>query len=105
MKQEFASEADVRALPQKCVVNCLGLGARKVYNDDLMVPARGQLVHLSPKQLPYLLIHKDGYIFPRSDAIILGGTFERGIEDTTPDLEICRTILKKTDASFLGNSI
>jgi glycine/D-amino acid oxidase-like deaminating enzyme len=84
-KREFASEADVHSLTQTCIVNCMGLGARRVYNDDLLVGVRGQLVHLNPKPLPWLLIHRDGYIFPRSDAIVLGGTFEKGIEDTTPD--------------------
>lgn len=99
-KKEFTSEADVHALPQKCVINCLGLGAGKVYNDDLVTPARGQLLHLKPKQLPWLLIHKDGYIFPRTDAIILGGTFEKGISDATPDPKDRLTILERNRRFF-----
>ena len=85
VQKEFTSEGDVLALPQKYIVSCLGMGARRVFNDDLMEPARGQLVHLKPRPLPWLLVHKGGYIFPRSDAIILGGTFERGIDDPTPN--------------------
>jgi D-amino-acid oxidase len=100
MQKEFQSEADVAALPQKYVVNCMGLGARKVYNDELVMGARGQLVHLKPKPLPYLLIHHDGYIFPRSDAIILGGTFEKGIEDATPVPSERQAIIDRNRAFF-----
>lgn len=100
IKQEFASEADVHALPHRCVVNCLGLGAGKVYNDELVVPARGQLVHLNPKQLPWLLVHKDGYIFPRSDAIVLGGTFERGVQDLNLDRAGREDILERNRRFF-----
>jgi glycine/D-amino acid oxidase-like deaminating enzyme len=102
VRREFNSEAEVRALPQKCIVNCMGLGSRKVYNDDLMTPARGQLIHLRPRQLPYLLVHKDGYIFPRTDAIVVGGTFEKGVEDMTPDPAMGKVILENNRRFFYG---
>jgi D-amino-acid oxidase len=103
VRQELQSEADVLKLQQKCVVNCLGLGARRVYNDDRMVGTRGQLVHLKPKPLPYLLVHQNGYIFPRSDAIVLGGTFEHGVEDATPVPSERDAIIARNRQFFFGS--
>ena len=88
----FSNADEIRNLPQRVVINCTGLGAGKIYTDTQLVPIRGQLVHLRPKDLPYLLIH-EGYIFPRRDAVILGGSFEEGSTDTTPDPMTTKRIL------------
>jgi glycine/D-amino acid oxidase-like deaminating enzyme len=96
----ISSAEDVARLPQKVVVNCLGLGAGAVFKDELVVPKRGQLVLLKPQPLPYLLSHNNGYIFPRDDVLILGGTVETGVESLDPDREACRQILQKNRAFF-----
>jgi len=64
------------------VINCTGLGAKKLCNDEGVVPIRGQVGLLSPGlDLPiYLDNEKPLYIVPRKDAIIVGGTFEEGID-------------------------
>jgi len=80
------------AEPERVVVNALGLGARELAADPAVVPVRGQLVHLDPQALGYLLSH-DGYLFARSDALVLGGTVERGVGDPRPEPAACRRIL------------
>lgn len=89
----FESMSEVRGLRERVVVNCLGLGARAIVDDPRLVGMRGQVVLLRPQYLPYLLSHGDGYMFPRGDAVVLGGTVERGVEDPTPDAAACRGIL------------
>jgi D-amino-acid oxidase len=94
------SRDDVARLTQKAVVNCLGLGAGAVFTDSLVVPLRGQLVLLKPQPLPYLLSHANGYMFPRDDALVLGGTVESGVDSLKPDPDACRRILERNRAFF-----
>ena len=79
--------------PERVLVNALGLGAREVAGDPAVVPVRGQLVHLEPQALGYLLSHENGYLFARTDALVLGGTVERGVADPVPETSACRRIL------------
>ena len=49
-------------------------------------PVRGQLAILVPQpEIQYAYTVDAGYMFPRPDGIVLGGTFERGVSDATPD--------------------
>ncbi|HEY4393284.1 MAG TPA: FAD-dependent oxidoreductase [Polyangia bacterium] len=89
----FAGVRDLQALSQPAIVNCLGVGAGAFAADPAVVPIRGQLVHLRPQALPYLLDHPTGYLVPRSDALVLGGTFEQGIADPRTDPAACARIL------------
>ena len=86
-------------LPQKIIVNCLGMGARRVVQDLALIPVRGQLVHLKPQELPYLLSHS-GYVFPRRDAVVLGGSVEWNKGDATPNAGVCRRILARNQRFF-----
>ena len=92
--QRFTHPDEIANLPQPVVVNCLGLGAGKLLNDDNVIPVKGQLVHLQPQPLGYMISHR-GYMFPRSDALVLGGTLERGVTDPTPDKATCQNILTR----------
>ena len=72
------------------VVNCTGLGSRKLFGDTEVYPVRGQLVRLSGVELERWYLDERGadgvsYIIPRSQDIVLGGTVELGIQDLTPD--------------------
>jgi len=91
--RRFRTAEEIEALAEPVVVNCLGLGASRLFNDDAVVPMRGQLVKLRPQPLPYLLSFSGGYMFPRSDGVILGGTVERGVSDTQADADDCAAIL------------
>ena len=91
----FANRDELLALPEPAIVNCLGVGAGALLGDRAVVPIRGQLVHLRPQALPYLLDHPNGYMVPRSDALVLGGTFEEGIAQATADPAACARILER----------
>jgi D-amino-acid oxidase len=83
---KFATPADIAALPEALVFNCTGLGSRDLFNDRDLHPARGQLAILEPQpEVQYAFTGGPGYMFPRPDGIILGGTFEVDQWDTTPD--------------------
>ena len=47
--REFNRPEDVDALPEKCIVNCTGLGAMKIFGDNDLVPVSGQLCFLIPQ--------------------------------------------------------
>jgi glycine/D-amino acid oxidase-like deaminating enzyme len=83
VEQTFADERDVATLKPRTIVNCLGLGAGKVFGDEEMTPIRGQLTMLLPQpEIDYGYVAsvagKSLYMFPRKTCIVLGGTGERG---------------------------
>jgi glycine/D-amino acid oxidase-like deaminating enzyme len=83
--RKFATPADIAALPEALVFNCTGLGSRDLFGDQDLHPARGQLAILEPQpEVSYAFTGGPGYMFPRPDGIILGGTFELDQWDTTP---------------------
>jgi D-amino-acid oxidase len=90
---------DVRAvldLPERVVFNCTGLGARALFGDVELEPAKGQLSILVPQpEVDYaVLTDRLLYMFPRRDGILLGGTFERGNWDLTPDPATAERIVR-----------
>jgi D-amino-acid oxidase len=57
-----------------------------LFGDMELHPVRGQLAVLPPQpEVLYAAAGSWGYMFPRLDGILLGGTFERDVWDTTPD--------------------
>lgn len=85
--RELRGRDDVLALPEPLIANCTGLGARELFGDTGFVPVRGQLAFLLPQpEIDYLTVSdRLLYMFPRKDGILLGGTFERGVESLEPD--------------------
>jgi D-amino-acid oxidase len=84
--REFRDRAELRELPERALVNCCGLGSRALFGDEQLVPVKGQLAVLLPQpEVDYILIAGEYYMFPRSDGIILGGTFEQG--EWSPEVE------------------
>jgi glycine/D-amino acid oxidase-like deaminating enzyme len=94
--RELPDPRAVAALPEKVVVNCTGLGARALFGDQELEPAKGQLSVLVPQpEVDYaVLTDRLLYMFPRRDGILLGGTFEPGNWDTTPDPETAERIVR-----------
>ena len=75
----FSDPSEIADPPGRVVFNCSGLGARALFGDEGLVPMRGQLAVLLPQpEVNYAYSLNDGYMFPRPDGILLGGTFERG---------------------------
>jgi glycine/D-amino acid oxidase-like deaminating enzyme len=84
--RNFADRADVLTLRETVIFNCTGLGAAALFNDSNLVPAKGQLVFLPPDPaIDYMTFgggdggaHGFLHMFPRSDVLLLGGTFKLG---------------------------
>src|SRR5215470_7947313 len=79
-RMRFENPAQLQQLTQPVIFNCTGLGARALFDDQELVPIKGQLTVLLPQEeVNYLMLTKEAlYMFPRSDGILLGGSFEKG---------------------------
>jgi len=101
--RKFATPADLAALPENLLVNCTGLGARDLFGDMELIPVRGQLAILPPQpEVRYAFTGRAGYMFPRADGIILGGTFERDEWSTVPDPVTVSAIVEAHRELFAG---
>jgi len=102
-QRRFASPAEVAALPERLVFNCTGLGARELFGDAELQPARGQLAVLLPQpEVRYAFTGEAGYMFPRADGIILGGTFQLGNWSLEPDPATTDRIIAAHQRLFAG---
>lgn len=94
------------------VINCTGLGARSLFNDQEIYPCRGQILKLKPHNVDYSLFEEEGinslaYIIPRLNDLVLGGTtqdhdwnLEPSEKDTQDILRNCTNLfpqLKQAD--------
>jgi len=106
--QNFANKEEILALSEPVIFNCTGLGAAKLFDDAEMTPAKGQLVFLPPDPaVDYLTIGGGTgslYMFSRSDALVLGGTFKPGDYSTQPDPAETERILRENQYLFSGFS-
>ncbi len=99
--RRFAQSGDVLQLPHDLIFNCTGLGAKALFGDDELMPVKGQLSFLLPQPaVDYNLIGDMLYMFPRADGILLGGSFEKGNGDLTPDPAVRTRILQGHEALF-----
>jgi D-amino-acid oxidase len=104
VRRRFTSRSEVlTSLPQSVVVNCTGLGARTLWNDSLMVPIKGQLAMLPAQPALRYLYGQNGYLFPRTDHVVIGGTFEQGVDNEKADHAVCRSLVEHI-ASLFGKA-
>jgi D-amino-acid oxidase len=89
------------------VVNCTGLGARRLAGDPSVVGLRGQIVVVEHGTLPSLLTFTDDrgaqpifYTIPRRDEVVLGGSSEPAAHDDplAPDPVVTERILARCRA-------
>jgi len=100
---EITDRAAVRALPERVVFNCTGLGSRALFDDAELTPIKGQLTFLLPQpEVGYAVLNDGLYMFPRSDGILLGGTHEEGVWSLEPDLAAKARILEGHRRFFDG---
>jgi hypothetical protein len=101
MVRTFDDTAQVRALPERVVFNCTGLGAGALFGDGEITPVRGQLAILLPQaEISYNTIAREGYMFGRRDGIVLGGTHERGEWSLEPDPDAIAGIMARHRGVF-----
>jgi glycine/D-amino acid oxidase-like deaminating enzyme len=102
---ELRDRGEIQKLPEKLVFNCTGLGAKALFNDEELVPLKGQLTILLPQpevQYATVALPPEVYMFPRTDGIFLGGTHEMGVWSLDPNLEKKQEILAQHKAFFDG---
>jgi D-amino-acid oxidase len=93
--KEFKSRREIALLPESVIFNCTGLGSRVLFDDQKLGPVRGQLEVLLPQpEIDYCYLSGSGYMFPRRDGIILGGTFDHDDWSLQPDPEQTAGILE-----------
>jgi hypothetical protein len=84
---EFHTPADLASLPQTTVINATGYGARALFNDQSVVPVRGQLARMIPQpDINYGLFYRDVAFIPRRDGLVfqvLGEDDYYGFNDDT----------------------
>ncbi|HSD48173.1 MAG TPA: FAD-dependent oxidoreductase, partial [Pyrinomonadaceae bacterium] len=98
--KEFRNRREIARLPDQVVFNCTGLGARALFDDEELIPVRGQLEILLPQpEIDYCYL-SSGYMFPRRDGIILGGTWDHDDWSLLPNTEQANQILD-THASIM----
>ena len=101
--RRFESPADIASLPERLVFNCTGLGSHALFGDTELQPVRGQLAVLLPQpEVRYAFTGEAGYMFPRADGILLGGTFERGEWNAEPQPGDIARILASHRRLFAG---
>jgi len=78
--RRFDNVSQLQQLAEPVIFNCTGLGARALFDDQELGPVKGQLTVLLPQpEVNYMALMEDElYMFPRTDGILLGGTFEKG---------------------------
>jgi D-amino-acid oxidase len=100
----FATVDDVMALREPLIFNCTGLGSRELFGDTQLTAAKGQLVFLPPDPaIDYMLFGSSTdilYLFPRSDVLLLGGTFRLDDFSLHPEAEETERIVREHQRIF-----
>jgi glycine/D-amino acid oxidase-like deaminating enzyme len=99
--RKFDTPRDLMSLPESIVVNCTGLGSKSLFNDDELVPIKGQLTLCIPQ--PEVNYRASGRLpdsgappapgasmNPRSDGIVIGNMMERGNWSLEPNEDVRR---------------
>ncbi|MDG2539482.1 FAD-dependent oxidoreductase [Dyella jiangningensis] len=86
--REFSHAEELQKLPEHTLVNATGYGARALFNDESVIPVRGQTARLIPQpEVTYGLRLKDISVVPRSDGImvqVIGDAGNFNNADVTP---------------------
>lgn len=99
--REFSDPRQLLELEEPGVVNCTGLGSQALFGDEQLLPIRGQLAVLLPQpEVDYVTIAGWYYMFPRSDGIVLGGTYEKGVARAEVEPEAIQRIIAGHQAVF-----
>jgi glycine/D-amino acid oxidase-like deaminating enzyme len=104
--RNFSNKEELLNLAEPVIFNCTGLGARALFGDEELTPAKGQLVFMPPDPaVDYLTIgggSSNLYMFSRSDVLLLGGTFKVGDWSTNPEPDETARIIREHQRIFSG---
>src|SRR5437867_3962315 len=98
--RKFDTPRDLMSLSESVIVNCTGLGSKTLFNDEELVPVKGQLSVLVPQpEVDYRVSGPapssdrpggGASANPRSDGIVIGNLMDRGNWSLEPDDEVRR---------------
>jgi glycine/D-amino acid oxidase-like deaminating enzyme len=95
--RKFDTPRDLMLLAEPILINCTGLGSKTLFDDQELVPIRGQLTHCIPQ--PEVRYRASGRmpgsnvnasINPRSDGLCIGNMAERGSWSLEPNEDVRR---------------
>ena len=95
IEQKEINDLNEEAKNFDVLINCTGLGARVLCNDENVYPVRGQvaLIETDEHFNIYLDNERPLYIVPRRDAMIIGGTYEEHVYDEATEPETIERLL------------
>lgn len=97
--REFSHADQLQQLPEQTLVNATGYGARALFNDDSVIPVRGQTARLIPQpEVTYGLRTQNLSVVPRSDGIlvqVIGDTGNFNNADLTPQREVSEAAVRE----------
>jgi D-amino-acid oxidase len=107
--RKFDTPRDLMTLAESIVVNCTGLGSKTLFNDDELVPIKGQLTVCIPQ--PEVKYRASGRlansmaaasINPRSDGLVVGNMMERGNWSLDPNPDVRQRNVEAAIQFFAG---
>jgi D-amino-acid oxidase len=107
VETRFVERLEEVESPDTRVVNCTGLGARRLLDDPDVYPCRGQIVRVHAPGVRGWTVSDDPvrgltYVIPRRDGVVLGGTAEDGEWDESVDPDEIEAIRKRTSTVVPG---
>jgi glycine/D-amino acid oxidase-like deaminating enzyme len=103
--REFENPRQLARLRERTIVNATGYGARALFNDQTLVPVRGQTARLVPQpEVNYNLIYRGHNLVAvsRHDGLLVQaqGLHDYNNEDVTPDRALTDEAVKRLAALF-----
>jgi D-amino-acid oxidase len=104
VRRRFSSPDEVQQLTEPVVVNCMALGSRGVWADTNLRGRKGVLALLRPQPNLHYLYSGIGYLFPRQDHLVIGGSLEveGSLDAALSDMDKARLLVKVVRAVFQG---
>ena len=102
--RNFRNRAEILSLDEAVIFNCTGLGAKALFDDEDLMPIKGQLVFMQPDPaVDYLTIGGGSdvtYMFPRRGEILLGGSYQFDDWTTHVEADVTDRIIADNKAIF-----
>ncbi|MNH19741.1 hypothetical protein D3C79_794870 [compost metagenome] len=101
----FNHPNELLTLPECTFINATGYGAKALFNDETVIPVRGQTVRLMPQpEVIHGLRAEQFLVMPRRDGLIVQNMDETGNfnnSNDAPDLVEAKAILEQA-ATFIA---